>query len=117
MNKNRFSKLFSTEPIKACLLISAVLAVAATGCSSVKTHVDAGAIKARTFSFLRTGSRQPSAAVDNSAQAHALIQQALVNNLAAKGISKVPSGGDVTVAYLLIVGNNVGTASLNEYFG
>ena len=29
----------------------------------------------------------------------------------------VDRGGDVTVAYLIIVGNNATTTSLNEYFG
>jgi lipopolysaccharide biosynthesis glycosyltransferase len=46
-----------------------------------------------------------------------MVQQAIINNLAAKGISNAPSGGDITVAYLVIVGNNISTTSLNEYFG
>ena len=46
-----------------------------------------------------------------------MIQQAINRNLAAKGVSQVPSGGDVTVAYLVVVGNNSTTTSLNSYFG
>jgi len=32
-------------------------------------------------------------------------------------VTHIAAGGDVTVAYLIIVGNNVATTSLNEYFG
>ena len=46
-----------------------------------------------------------------------MIQQALVKTLAAKGVTYVPSGGDITVAYLVVAGNNASTTSLNEYFG
>ena len=46
-----------------------------------------------------------------------MVQDAITQNLAARGITKVPAGGDVTVAYLLIVGNNAATASLDDYFG
>jgi hypothetical protein len=97
------------------LLIIAVLAL--SGCSSVKTKIDRGAIAARTFSFLNTGSKPLPAYAEARKEAHLAIQQALVNNLAAKGVALVPTGGDVTVAYLLIVGNNAETTSLNSYFG
>jgi hypothetical protein len=50
-------------------------------------------------------------------QAHAIVQKALIQNLAAKGVTYSPTNGDVTVAYLIILGNNVATTSLNEYFG
>jgi hypothetical protein len=32
-------------------------------------------------------------------------------------VRNVSQGGDITVAYLIIVGNNVETTSLNRYFG
>ena len=99
------------------LLGSLLLAGALVGCSSVKTHVNKGPVRARTFSFLNTGSRQAPDYADQSAQAHAIVQQALTKNLAAKGIRQVPSGGDITVAYLIVVGNNSTTTSLNGYFG
>ena len=38
-------------------------------------------------------------------QAHELVQQALINNLARKGVSYTATGGGVTVAYLIVVGN------------
>lgn len=37
--------------------------------------------------------------------------------MSRRGVSHVPQGGDVTVAYLIIAGNNVATAAINEYFG
>jgi hypothetical protein len=46
-----------------------------------------------------------------------MIQEAITKNLAAKGVSAVRSGGDISVAYLVIAGNNAATTSLNEYFG
>jgi hypothetical protein len=106
MNQNRSS-----------LFVSIALVFVVAGCSSVKTHVDKGPVKARTFSFLDTSSRPIPSDAEGSSQAHAIIQQAIVNNLAAKGVSHVATGGDVTVAYLIVVGNNVATTSLNKYFG
>ncbi len=67
MNKNRSSQFLSHMRLAAF-----VLAWAVAGCSTVKTHVDNGQIRARTFSFM-----------------------------------------DI----LIIVGNNVSTTSLNDYFG
>jgi hypothetical protein len=93
------------------------LALIAVGCSSVKTHVDNGPVNARTFSFLDTGSRQLPGEAERNSEVHAMVQQAIVNNLAAKGVSHVATGGNVTVAYLVIAGNNVATTTLNTYFG
>jgi hypothetical protein len=110
--------LVSPRPIRArapLLLLAAVVAL--TGCSSVQTKVDRGAIAARSFSFLNTGSKPLPTYAEPRQEAHAAIQQALIKNLAAKGLAQVATGGDVTVAYLLIVGNNAETTSLNSYFG
>jgi len=106
-------RIASHAALLGCLLLAGTLAA----CSSVKTHVDKGPVKARTFSFMNTGSKQLPNYAEESAQAHAMVQQALTKNLAAKGISQVPSGGDITVAYLIVVGNNSTTTSLNGYFG
>jgi hypothetical protein len=46
-----------------------------------------------------------------------MIQTAITKNLAAKNVAFVASGGDVTVAYLVITGNNAATTCLNDYFG
>ena len=81
------------------------------------TQVSSGTIQAKTFSFVNPGPRPMPAYADKTAQVHNVIQQAITKNLAARGVSQVPSGGEVTVAYLLILGNNASTTSLNEYFG
>jgi hypothetical protein len=95
----------------------ALLAVAALvlgGCSSVKTSENTGPIRAKTFSFINTG---VGPAGNRAAAIHTMVQGAITHTLAGKGLSPLPSGGDVTVAYLVIAGNNVTTTSLNEYFG
>jgi len=108
MNQNRFSSLWVT---------SIALTLIVAGCSSVKTRVDNAPVNARTFSFLDPGSRRLPSDAEANGQVHAMIQQAIINNLEAKGISHVATGGDVTVAYLVVVGNNVATTSLDTYFG
>ena len=96
-----------------CLLLAGSLAA----CSSVKTRVDKAPVRARSFSFLNTGSRPLPGYAENRQEAHVAVQQALIKNLAAKGVSYVASGGEVTVAYLIVVGNNAVTTSMNDYFG
>ena len=95
-----------------CLIL-----LASPGCSSVKTNVDEGTIHARTYSFLDTANRQTPNFAESSQQAYEMVKQALMNNLAAKGLTYTASGGDITAAYLIIVGNNASTTSLNSYFG
>ena len=93
----------------------AVLLIA--GCSSTPTKVDSGPIRAASFSFIaKTPSMAPEYA-DSREQIHTLIQDSISRNLAGKGLSKVPSGGDVIVAYLVIVGNNGSTEAISTYFG
>jgi len=114
-------KLHTVRPLPLwqglSLLAAGAFVLGVGGCSSVKSHVDEGHISARSFSFLNTASRQTPNYAEDSKQAHAMVQQAIINNLAAKGVTNVVSGGDITVAYLIIVGNNISTTSLNEYFG
>jgi hypothetical protein len=87
------------------------------GCSSTPTNVDTGPISAATYSFIaKTPSMSPSYA-DNREQVHTVIQNAISRNLANKGLAKVASGGDVVVAYLVIVGNNASTERIDTYFG
>ena len=97
-----------------CGLAVAVVLVA--GCGT-PARVDKGAIKAATFSFLRPGPLPEAAFSENRQQIHALVQGAINNNLTAKGLTGTASGGDVTVAYLIVVGNNVSTSAINDYFG
>jgi hypothetical protein len=117
MPTNRSSNACSRSPKFMPLLAAIGLGLGLTGCSSVKNHIDHGPIKARTFSFLNPGDRQLPSYAEAGKQAHALIQQAVIHNLAERGVKYVATGGDVTVAYLIIVGNNVSTTSLDQYFG
>jgi len=81
------------------------------------THVDKGTIKAASFSFVNTGPLPEYAFREDRKQVNALVQDAITSDLAAKGVKYVEQGGDVTVAYLIIIGNNVSTTAINEYFG
>jgi hypothetical protein len=96
-------------------LTAGLLALA--GCSSTPARVDTGSIHARTFSFVSRSAKPAPAYADNREAVHPLIQGAIAKNLAGRGISQVASGGDVTVTYLVIVGNNASTMSINDYFG
>lgn len=88
-----------------------------TGCSSTPKRVDSGPVKAHTFSFVNGGTPPATAAADKREAVHLMIQDAITQNLAGKGVQKVATGGDVTVAYLIIVGNNAATESISTYFG
>ena len=99
------------------LVVVAAGILALAGCSSAPTKVDTGPIRARTFNFVDGGVKPLPAYSDNREAVHAMIQEAITKNLAARGVARVASGGDVTVAYLVILGNNVSTVSINDYFG
>jgi hypothetical protein len=101
------------------LTVLSTLAAAAfmlAGCST-PTHVDTGPIKAASFSFLHPGPLPEAAFTENRQQVHALIQEAIETDLTAKGLTRRAEGGDVTIAYLIIVGNNATTSAINDYFG
>jgi hypothetical protein len=87
------------------------------GCSSTSTKVDTGPIHAATFSFINGGSSTPPAFADKREQVHLMIQDAIRRDLEAKGLKNETSGGDVIVAYLVIIGDNVSTEAINTYFG
>lgn len=95
-------------------LCSVVLAV---GCSSTPVRVDAGSLHARTFSFVNPAGRAAPDFADNRAAMHALVQDSMARQLEARGLRQMSSGGEVTVAYLVIVGNNASTMAINDYFG
>ena len=92
-------------------------ALLAAGCSSTPTKVDTGPIPAATFSFIAGGTRTAASFADSREQIHAMIQASISRKLASKGLNNVASGGDLIVAYLVIVGNNVSTEAINTYFG
>lgn len=102
---------------RRALLVATAGLLALSGCSSVPTKVDTGPIRAKTFNFVDGGLKPAPAYADNRDAVHALIQDAITRNLAARGVTRVAAGGDVTVAYLVILGNNVSTRSINDYFG
>jgi hypothetical protein len=92
-----------------------LLALIFGGCSSTPTKVSTGTIQAHTFNFV---SRQSGADVSDKREAvHKSIQRAITNNLAARGVTRVQSGGDITIAYLIIRGDNVSTEAIRDYFG
>jgi len=87
-----------------------------SGCSSFKTNVDNGPVRASTFSYMTPGSALASQRATEYASLHSMVQDAITRNLAAKGLNPLPAGGDITVAYLIIVDNNGVTTALDEYF-
>ena len=93
----------------------ALFAVILGGCSSTPTNVSTGTIQARTFNFL-SRQAEPNYA-DNRQAVHQSVQRAITKDLAVRGVTRVPSGGDLTVAYLLIKGDNVSTTVNPDYFG
>ncbi len=109
-NDKTFMKLNSPLLLAAGILVLA-------GCSSTPTHVDTGPIHAKTFSFVNRGNRPAPGYADERQAVHTMIQDAITKNLAGHGITKVDAGGDVTVGYLVIIGNNVSTTMISEYFG
>jgi hypothetical protein len=99
------------------VLTLSLAALLVAGCSSTPTKVDTGPIHAATFGFIANPHGSAPAFADNREQIHATIQAAITRDLAGKGLAKVASGGDVTVAYLVIVGNNASTEAISTYFG
>jgi hypothetical protein len=98
------------------ILIAAALAFALVGCST-PTRVDKGPINARTFSFVNSSASREVGFGDRREALHRMIHDAIAQDLAAKGVNQVASGGDVVVAYLIFTGNNASTTMDNEYFG
>jgi hypothetical protein len=101
--------------LNALSILAAGIAMLA-GCSSAPTKVDTGPIRARTFSFVNPGAQPSPAYADNRQVIHSMIQEAITKNLATRGVTKADAGGDVTVGYLVIVGDNVSTTAINDYF-
>jgi len=98
------------------ILLLAISALALAGCSSTPTKVDTGTVRARTFNFVNRSRPTPEYA-DPRQPVHTMIQDAITKELAVKGVAKVATGGDVTVGYLVIIGNQASTEMINDYFG
>lgn len=98
-------------------LMCLVVAGLATGCVSVKMNVKSGPIPAQTYSFVTLEPRLATPMPEKEQKVHGMVQEAIANNLAAKGVSRVEAGGDIIVAYLIIVGDGAITTYRDEYFG
>ena len=109
--------LLNHNYMKIRSLLTLAGGVILAGCSSTPTKVESGPISARTFNFIKVIEKRSPSYADQRQVIHPMIQDAITKNLGRQGITPVASGGDVTVAYLIIVGNNASTASINEYFG
>ena len=100
------------------LLLFAAGVLALGGCATgPTTRYSSGPIKARTYNFVRLVEDQEAPYADNRAEAHALIQAAIEESLASKGLTRVETNGDVAVLYLIIISDSASTATVNDYFG
>lgn len=66
--------------------------------ASPVVHLPAAPIRARTFSFIAQKPGADLSETKDRKALHGMIQQAITKNLAARGLSRVGSNGDVTVA-------------------
>ncbi len=101
--------------LTSCFLTACLLAL--TSCSSTNTKIDTGPIPAHTFNFIQPPAKPVPTFADNRKEVHALFQKAIADSLARRQVNRVEQNPDVIVAYLLIVGNNAVTTSMNDYFG
>ncbi len=102
--------LFST-------LLASAAALLLASCSTTPNKVDSGTIRAKTFNFIDRGATPAPSYIDNREPIHSVIQNSITRTLAAKGVTRQPAGPDVIVAYLVIIGDNATTESINTYFG
>ena len=100
--------------VQTTCLLAAMLFL--TSCASTPTRLDTGPIKAHTFNFVRMAEASDSTVGDNRPEVHAMIQNAIEKNLAAKGLTKVDENGDVAVGYLIIISDSATTKTINDYF-
>ena len=100
------------------ILVLTASALALAACSSTKSKVDSGPIRGRTFSFVQPPPQSTAdRSTDNTQAVHAMVQQAITRNLGNRGITRVPSGGQITVAYLIITGTPGATRRITDYYG
>lgn len=95
----------------------ALSAVLVAGCSSVPTRVDKSPIQASNYSLMPSKAQRSVVVNERREEVHQIIQNAITDQLGQKGLKQVSSGGQVQVAYMVIVGNNASTATYDEYFG
>jgi hypothetical protein len=94
------------------LLAGALLA----GCSSVPMPKG----NSKGYSSVRFINEKKSALFyesDRSKEVNQQLQQAIAAQFEEKGMDVVEKGGDLIVAYLVIIQDNVSTTSINKHFG
>src|SRR5262249_44382875 len=74
-------------------------------------------IRGKTFNFVANSASKATQYEKNRQAVHAMIQEAITSEMAAKGITRASGAGDITVAYMVVVGNNSTTVAINDYFG
>jgi len=103
--------------MKYTLFALLTAAVLVSGCASTPTRVNSGKIKAKTFSFVNIGQKSKTPNVESRKRVNSAIQETIKQNLESRGLTFTEERGDVTVAYLVIIGDNVSTTSIRDYFG
>jgi len=103
--------------MKYTLILLLAASFLISGCASTPTRVNSGTVKAKTFSFVNIGQRSKDPNVESRKRVNSAIQETIKQNLESRGLTYTEARGDVTVAYLVIVGNNVGTTAIRDYFG
>jgi hypothetical protein len=98
-----------------CWVAAWVLLVA--GCSSTPTRVEKGPVRASTYSLMSPKGGTQGSMDEVRSKIHGVIQNAIAEELAGKGLSQVATGGDVRVGYLIVVVDNVSTKTDSDYFG
>ena len=100
-------------------LLAALTAIALVfgACSSTPTKVDTGTIRAVTYSYVNTAGKAAPGYAEQRKPGHVMVQNAIAKTMQSRGLTQVATGGELTVAYLIIVGNNASTASIDDYFG
>ncbi len=99
--------------LSSLALVAVVFALA--GCSSAPKNVDTGAIRGRTFAFVNRGVAPSASNLETRQRVHGMIQDAITRNLAARGMTRVQTGGDLTVGYIIFIGNGVTTEAVTDY--
>jgi hypothetical protein len=96
----------------------AAVTLAPGGCAtSEPARFSTSPVKARTFNFVRMDVDKQAPYAEKRAEVNAHIQTAITASLAAKGLTRVETNGDVAVLYLIIISDGASTKTINDYFG
>lgn len=87
------------------------------GCSSTPVRVNSGPIVAKTFDFIKPKPKPLPVFADPDEKVNAIVQTAITESLARRGITRSETRSEITVAYMVIVGNSASITSIEDYFG